>query len=160
MGLLPSWERNVTGFYIVTRVIQHMWSPCVCASLQVSPTLCKLMGYSLPDSTVHGILQARILEWVAIPSSSRSSQPREGWTSISGVFCIVGGFFFFFLITSAIYVERLYFQIKPYSLHWGLDVSLREHNSTHNNGNSHGELTSEGCHINGAIKGKQWHVKL
>ena len=64
-------------------------------------------------------------------------------------------FFFFFLITSAIYVERLYFQIKPYSLHWGLDVSLREHNSTHNNGNSHGELTSEGCHINGAIKGKQ-----
>ena len=73
MGLLPSWERNVTGFYIVTRVIQHMWSPCVCASLQVSPTLCKLMGYSLPDSTVHGILQARILEWVAIPFSRRSS---------------------------------------------------------------------------------------
>ena len=75
-----------------------------------------------------------------MPSSSRSSQPREG-TSVSGVFCLVGGFF----TTSPTYVERLYFQIKPYSLHWGLDVSLREHNSTHNNGNSQGELTGGGA---------------
>ena len=32
---------------------------------------------SPPGSSVHGILQARILEWVAIPSSSASSQPRD-----------------------------------------------------------------------------------
>ena len=32
--------------------------------------------YSLPGSSVHGILHARILEWVAMPSSRRSSQPR------------------------------------------------------------------------------------
>ena len=44
---------------------------------------------SLPDSSVHGILQARILEWVAYPFSRGSSQPRN-WT---GVFCIVGRFF-------------------------------------------------------------------
>ena len=37
------------------------------------PTLCNPMGY-----TVHGILQARILEWVAIPFSRGSSQPRNG----------------------------------------------------------------------------------
>jgi len=73
------------------------------------------MDCSPPGSSVHGILQARILEWAAMPSSSRSSQPREG-TSVSDVFCIVGGFF----TTSATYVERLYFQIKPYSRHWGL----------------------------------------
>ena len=44
------------------------------------------------DYTVHGILQARILEWVAFPFSRGSSQPRDR-TQFS---CIVGGFFFFF----------------------------------------------------------------
>ena len=43
----------------------------------------------LPGSSVHGILQARILEWVAIPFSRGSSQPRD-WTQVS---CIAGGFF-------------------------------------------------------------------
>ena len=42
-----------------------------------------------PGSSVHGILQARILEWVAMPSSRWSSQPRDQ-TQVS---CIVGGFF-------------------------------------------------------------------
>ena len=45
---------------------------------QSCPTLCKPMDCSLPGSTVHGILQARILEWVAIPFSRVSSQPRDG----------------------------------------------------------------------------------
>ena len=43
------------------------------------------------DSSVHGILQARILEWVAISSSRGSSQPR-GWTPVS-YFCTGRGFF-------------------------------------------------------------------
>ena len=38
-------------------------------SLQSCPTLCDPMNCSLPSSSVHGILQARILEWVAMPSS-------------------------------------------------------------------------------------------
>ena len=41
-------------------------------------TLCDLMDCSLPGSSVHGILQARILEWVAMHSSRGSSQPRDG----------------------------------------------------------------------------------
>ena len=41
------------------------------------------------DYTVHGILQARILEWVAMPSSRESSQPRDQ----AQVSRIVGGFF-------------------------------------------------------------------
>ena len=41
------------------------------------------------DSSVHGILQARILEWLAIPFSRVSSQPRDQ-TQVS---CIIGGFF-------------------------------------------------------------------
>ena len=40
------------------------------------------MDYSLPGSSVHGILQARIMEWVAMPFSRGSSQPRD-WTRIS-----------------------------------------------------------------------------
>ena len=53
------------------------------------PTLCDPMDCSLPGFSVHGILQARILEWVAIPFSRRSSQPRD-WTRI---FCTAGRFF-------------------------------------------------------------------
>ena len=44
---------------------------------QSCPTLCDPMDYSLPGSSVHGIFQARILEWVAISFSRRSSQPRD-----------------------------------------------------------------------------------
>ena len=40
-------------------------------------TLCDPMDCSLPASSAHGILQARILEWVAIPFSRRSSQPKD-----------------------------------------------------------------------------------
>ena len=46
-------------------------------SLQSWPTLCNPMDYILPDSSVHGILQARILEWVAVPSTRGSSPPRD-----------------------------------------------------------------------------------
>ena len=50
---------------------------CCAKSLQLCLTLCDPMDCSLPSSSVYGILQARILEWVAIASSSGSSQPRE-----------------------------------------------------------------------------------
>ena len=40
-------------------------------------TLCDSMDYSLPGSSVHGILQARILEWVAISPFRGSSRPRD-----------------------------------------------------------------------------------
>ena len=42
---------------------------------QLCLTLCEPMDCSLPGSSVRGILQARILEWVAIPFSRESSQP-------------------------------------------------------------------------------------
>ena len=44
---------------------------------QSCPTLCDPMDCSLPGSSVHGIFQARILEWVAISFSRESSQPRD-----------------------------------------------------------------------------------
>ena len=44
---------------------------------QWCPSLCHHMDFSPPGSSVHGILQARILEWVAISFSRGSSQPRD-----------------------------------------------------------------------------------
>ena len=58
-------------------------------SAQLCPTLCDPMDCSLPDSCVHGILQARILEWVAMPSSRGFSPPRDR-TQVS---CIAGRLF-------------------------------------------------------------------
>ena len=54
--------------------------------------LCYHLDYSPLGSSVHGILQARIQEWVAMPYSRGSSWPRDG-TWISRVSCIAGGLF-------------------------------------------------------------------
>ena len=56
---------------------------------QSCPTLCDPMDSSLPGFSVHGILQARILKWVAIPFSRESPQLRD-WAQVS---CITGRFF-------------------------------------------------------------------
>ena len=50
--------------------------------LQLYSPLCDPMDYSPPGSSVHGIFQARILEWVNMPSSTGSSWPKD-WTHIS-----------------------------------------------------------------------------
>ena len=63
-------------------------SACMHAQLlQSYPTFCNPMDCSPPGSSVRGILQARILEWIAIPSSRGSSRPRN-WTQVSCIPCI------------------------------------------------------------------------
>ena len=57
---------------------------------QSCPTHCNPMDYSLTASSVHGILQARILEWVAISSPRGSSRPGDRTHASS---CIAGRFF-------------------------------------------------------------------
>ena len=57
---------------------------------QSCPTACNPMDCSPPGSSVHGLLQARILEWVAIPFFRGSAQPR-GWI---WVFCIASRFLY------------------------------------------------------------------
>ena len=49
----------------------------LCLVSQSCLTLCNPMDCSLPGSSVHGILQARILEWVSMPYSRGSFQPRD-----------------------------------------------------------------------------------
>ena len=65
------------------------WDP---QSLQVCPTPCDLIDCSPPGSSVYGILQARTLEWVAIPSSRGPSQPRNQSMSLMSS-SSAGGFF-------------------------------------------------------------------
>ena len=60
--------------------------------LQSCLTLCDTLVCSPPGFSVLKILQARILEWVAMPSSGRSSQPREQ-THVSCLSALAGGFF-------------------------------------------------------------------
>ena len=65
----------------------RFWTLCV--SRSVVSNSCNSMDCSPPGSSVHGIFQARILEWVAISFSRRSSPPKD-WTQFS---CFAGWFF-------------------------------------------------------------------
>ena len=67
------------GFWMIK---MPQWACMHAKSLKSCPTLCNPMDYSPPGSSVHGILQARILEWVTMPSSRGSFQPRD-WTPVS-----------------------------------------------------------------------------
>ena len=58
-----------------------------CKRAQSCLTLCDCLGCSPPDSSVHGMVQAKILEWVAISYSKGSSQHR-GLNCVSCIFCI------------------------------------------------------------------------
>ena len=80
-------------FVLVCRLLEDVRElklrAVLCLVAQLCPTLCDTMNCSPPGSSVHGILQARILELVVIPFSRGSSWPRDQtWVS-----CIAGRFF-------------------------------------------------------------------
>ena len=77
---LKNWTISLTALPVSFLLLPHPQSSsqsvCMCSVTQMCPTLCDPMDVcSLPGSYVHGIFQARILEWVAISSSRGSSQP-------------------------------------------------------------------------------------
>ena len=90
--IFPTQESN-RGLPHCKRILyqlSYQGSPAAAAkSLRLCPTLCDPIDGSPPGSPVPGILQARILEWVAFPFSRRSSQPRNR----TGVFRTANGFF-------------------------------------------------------------------
>ena len=83
------WLPNICKpTFFIFHGLQDPWLPgsslafklCVCVCVQLCPTLCDPMDgcrETLPGSFVHGIFQARILEWDAISSSRGSSWPRD-----------------------------------------------------------------------------------
>ena len=72
------------------------------------------MDYSLPASSVHGILQERILEWIAIPISRESSLSRD-WTWVS---CMAGRFSTIWVTKEAIQFSSLQFSRSVMSDIW------------------------------------------
>ena len=73
---------------------------CIVLVLQLCPILWDPMDYSSTGSSVHGISQARIVKWVAIPFSRGSSWPRDRtWVS-----CITGRFFTIWAIREFLHV--------------------------------------------------------
>ena len=103
-----------TYIYIHTHTYTHTCTyVCVCVCvycaklLQSCPTLCDAMDHNLLGSSVYRIVQAWILEWVTMPFSRESSQPRD-WTCISYISCIAGGFFSTSATREALYIHPLY----------------------------------------------------
>ena len=72
----------------VIRILQRVHAK----SLQLCPTLCDPMDCSPPGSSVHGILQARVLEWGAVPSPGDLPDPGMEPTSLMSP-ALAGGFF-------------------------------------------------------------------
>ena len=83
---LQNWFETYSLYSCKKLLAKNSASTCVCYSLSHVLTLCDPMDCSSPGFSVHEILQARILEWVASPFSRRSSQSRD-WTWVS---CIAG----------------------------------------------------------------------
>ena len=77
-------------------------------------TICDPVNCRPPDSSVHGILQATILEWVAIPFSRGSSRPRD-WTQASH---IVGRFFIICATREAVSKDDGHIFVWPATLPW------------------------------------------
>ena len=66
--------------------------PFICLHAKLCVTLCDPVDCGPPGSSVHGILQPKILEWIAMPSSRGSSQPRDQ-THVSCSSSVAGKFF-------------------------------------------------------------------
>ena len=81
--------RHILKYYLPW-LLSFSW--CSLKIYEHPVTLCDPIGYSLSGSSAHGILQARILEWVVMPSLRGSSHPRD-WTCFSYVSCISWLFF-------------------------------------------------------------------
>ena len=77
------YERGKSTHGKMFNIISH----CCCLVTQLCLTLCSPMDCSPLGSSVYGIFQARILEWVAVPSSRGSSQPSDR-TLVSYISCI------------------------------------------------------------------------
>ena len=99
---------------------------------QLCLTLCNPMDCSPPGSSVHGILQARILEWVSVPFSSRSSQRRD-WTWASHT---AGRFFTFWATLGSWIISREFRspfsrlgKTEKFAMTW-LSLLLQSHDCT------------------------------
>ena len=106
--------------------LTYIQSECMHVKLlQSYSTFCDPMDHSLSDSFVHGIYQARILEWVATSSSRGSFQPRDQ-THVSCGSCIAGGFFTTEPLGKPLYAEYLVRNARLGKLQAGIKIAGRK----------------------------------
>ena len=99
-GKFEEWWWWLHNYYFCQNGVFFLKNLCCAKSLQSCPTRCNPMNSNSPQgSSVHGFLQARILEWVPIPFSRGSSRP---WDQ-TRVTCIAGGFFTICATRDALY---------------------------------------------------------
>ena len=112
---LPSFLKNSFADIeiLVDRVFFFCYNECECKVSQSCPTLCNPVDCSLPGSSVNGILQARILEWVAISFSISYGN----YNSVSKLRkCLVVKISFDYIISSSPGLTSFSWEISPY---WG-----------------------------------------
>ena len=107
--LLP--KPKLITVFLPCYLFKPLWIACVWVRAQSGLTLCDAVGCSLPSSSVHETLQARILEWVAISFSGDSSPPRD-WTWASYFPALTVRFF-----TTSITWKPHYALWSPYQYH-------------------------------------------
>ena len=131
--------------------------------LQSRPTLCDPMDCSPPGSSVHGILQARILKWVAMPSSRGSSQPRDQthvschllWPAGSLPLAPPGKPILPTTLSKAwLHLQRSYFQIRSHS------QVLRVRTSTPLLRDTNSQQPFENKYMDQSLKAKEIKVKI
>ena len=88
LSSVSGYFMDICPFSTFSKLRAGLWAKL----LQLCPALCNAMDCSPPGFCAHGILQARKLEWVAMPCSKGSSCPKDR-TCISCGSCVVGGFF-------------------------------------------------------------------
>ena len=94
--------------------------------IYVCPTLCSPMDCNLPGSSVYGIFQAKILEWVVISSSRGSSWPRDQ-TPVSCVSCIGSQILYHCATREAIYMYIHFHILFHYDLSQDVEYSPLRH---------------------------------
>ena len=96
-------KHTILCIILFMKVLKFWMWVCVCVLvIQSCLILWDPMDCSSPGSSVHGILQARILEWVAIPFSRTSSQTRD----LTWVSHVAGGFFtFWYYFKLGVYIS-------------------------------------------------------
>ena len=104
---LICWAIREAANYKVKHVFWTYWPAAMCLVAQSRLTFCDSTDYRPLGSSVHGILWARILEWVVMPSFRGSSQPRDR----TQVLHTAGGFFTIWAIRETQYLSTAW---KPH----------------------------------------------
>ena len=106
-GQMNQWTHHINKRIDKNHMIISKWKVRVLVT-QSCPTLCDPMNCSPPGSSVHGILQARILKWVAVPFSRGSSWPRDrNWVSYTA-----GRFFTLWIMIISKDLEKAFDKIQ------------------------------------------------